>query len=268
MKIGIVGLGIVGLACHFGFQKLGHTVYGHDIKFETKLTDLLQCNVIYVCVPTPKNKDGSCNVSIVEKVVKDLNKLNYRGVIAIHSTVIPGTTARLQQEINKNLDICFVPEFLRERCAISDFVENQKLLVVGTTKPQVYKLIKECHGTYFEHSKLLTPTEAEIIKYYSNIFNALRVIFANEMYELCQAYEADYTAIKNTFIKLKTTPDIYLDVNDNFRGYAGTCLPKDIIAIVQEVKRLNLDLKLFETIHEENKKFKKTVFPGTRLLDE
>jgi UDP-glucose 6-dehydrogenase len=92
----------------------------------------------------------------------------------------------------------------------------------------------------------------------------MKVIFANEMYEISNIINADYSKIKEAFIKRGTTKDIYLDVNDNFRGYGGPCLPKDTRALAAFVKELKLDLKLFETIDTENKKFKTTVFDGMR----
>ena len=110
----------------------------------------------------------------------------------------------------------------------------------------------------------MTPTEAELLKYYSNIFNSLRITFANEFYEVCKSVGADYSNIKNAFILRKTTVDMYLDVNDRFRGYGGVCLPKDTAAMAAFTKELNLNMDLFETIEKENKKFKTTVFEGMR----
>ena len=262
MKIGIIGLGIIGSACKFGFEKLGHKVLGHDIILDTKINDLLGCEVIYICVPTPSNEDGSCNTSIVEEVVLELNKLNYKGVVAIKSTVKPTTTLKLQN--TTTLEICFVPEFLRERSALVDFIENHDLLAIGTKNKEVFNLIKECHGHYPQNISQLDPTEAEILKYYSNVLNALKVTFANEMYEICEKLNVNYTKIKNAFVKRGTTKDVYLDVSDNFRGYAGMCLPKDTKALAALVKELDLDLDLFRVIDEENDKFKPTVFEGMR----
>ena len=262
MEIGIIGLGIIGSACKFGFEKLGHKVLGHDIILDTKINDLLGCEVIYICVPTPSNEDGSCNTSIVEEVVLELNKLNYKGVVAIKSTVKPTTTLKLQN--TTTLEICFVPEFLRERSALVDFIENHDLLAIGTKNKEVFNLIKECHGHYPQNISQLDPTEAEILKYYSNVLNALKVTFANEMYEICEKLNVNYTKIKNAFVKRGTTKDVYLDVSDNFRGYAGMCLPKDTKALAALVKELDLDLDLFRVIDEENNKFKPTVFEGMR----
>jgi|2_EtaG_2_1085320.scaffolds.fasta_scaffold02526_6 UDPglucose 6-dehydrogenase len=261
-KIGIVGVGIVGGACQFGFEKLGHDVRVHDLKLETKLTDVIDTEIIFVCVPTPVSDNGLCDTTIVEEVIKNLQLLNYSGVVAIKSTVSPGTSDKLAKEVNFKL--CFVPEFLRERCAISDFVENHSLLAIGSSDLDVYKLIKECHGHYPQKTIQLTSSEAEMLKYYSNIFNALRVVFANEIYELCDKLNINYTNVKNAYVEKGSIPDIYLDVNKNFRGYGGVCLPKDVLAISTLIEKVGLENKLIRTIHEENKKYKVTVYGGMR----
>tara|TARA_R110001583_G_scaffold39728_2_gene127136 strand:+ start:639 stop:1430 length:792 start_codon:yes stop_codon:yes gene_type:complete len=263
MKIGIIGVGIIGGACKYGFEKLGHKVICHDIALDTSIEDVLDTQITYICVPTPSDEDGSCNTSIVESVVHELHTLGYSGIVAIKSTVKPTTTEKLIKETG--MEICFVPEFLRERCSISDFTENHDLLAIGSHSQTTYEMVKLCHGSYPKSHSHLTPTEAELLKYYSNVINALKVVFANEMYEICKTVGADYTKVKETFIKRGTTKDLYLDVNDNFRGYAGMCLPKDTKALDSFVKELGLDLKLFETMESENNKFKKTVFDGMRL---
>ena len=262
MNIGILGLGVIGSACKYGFEKLGHKVIVHDPKLHTKIEDVKDTEIVYICVPTWSSPDGSCDTSIVEECVHELQGLKYDGVVAIKSTVKPTTTERLVNETG--MKICFVPEFLRERCAIVDFTENHDLLAVGTDSDETYNVVVECHGNYPQHHSKLTPTEAELLKYYSNVFNAMKVIFANEMYEVANAVDADYAKIKEAFIKRGTAKDLYLDVNDNFRGYGGVCLPKDTLAMATFVKELKLDLTLFETIDAENKKFKTTVFNGMR----
>lgn len=269
MDIGIIGHGVVGQALDFGFKKLGHTVKVHDIKYDTKIDDLLDTDIIYVCVPTPALPNGKCDVSIVKAVLTELQHKNYKGdyhggYVVIKSTVPPGTTEAFRNCF-PNLELAFVPEFLRERCAITDFVENHTLLAIGAYHAGLMHAVKLSHGNYPKKIIDLTPTEAELLKYYSNVFNAMRVIFANEMYEVAQAVDADYQKVKNAFIAKGGIDDIYLDVNDNFRGYGGVCLPKDVKALAYLAKQLNLDLALFETLDQENKKFKTTVPQGMRL---
>lgn len=263
MKLGIIGLGIVGSANKVGFKHLGHDVVEHDIKLNTKIDDVLNTEVVFICVPTPQTDTGNCDTSIIEDVIENLNSLNYKGIIAIRSTVTPGFTQKMS-DTYKNLTICFVPEFLRERCAVDDFVYNHKLLVVGTHDIWVYQKIVKAHNGLPENTEHLTPNEAEVLKYYNNVFAALRVTFANVMYEVCEQLECDYTTIKDAYIKTGKAVDMYLDVNPNLRGYGGMCLPKDVQAISSLLNDLKLNYDLFKTIHNDNKKFKKTVFNGMR----
>ena len=130
MKIGIVGLGVVGSACKAGFEKCGYTVSVHDPKLFTNLNDVIDTEIVYICVPTPAKQDGTCDSSIVHETIVELMRLGYQGIIAIKSTICPGTT---QDLINRYSDrIVFVPEFLKERSAEYDFIFDQKLLLVGT----------------------------------------------------------------------------------------------------------------------------------------
>lgn len=265
MNIGIVGCGIVGNACKFGFEKLGHNVYPHDIKLQTNIKDLNRCSIVYICVPTPMQNDGSCDTTIVESVLEELSLTGYTSIVAIKSTVPPGTTENFKNKYQKYFDdVMFVPEFLRERCAISDFVEHQKLLAIGTNNDYSYNLVIECHGHYPETIVKLTSTQAEILKYFHNTFNALRVVFANEFYEIAKAFDQDYTPIKNALLKTSSIPDIYLDVNENMRGYSSICWNKDVPAIISLCKQENIKIPLIETIPIGNENYKKTPFKGTR----
>lgn len=223
--IGVCGsLGCVGSAVKSGLERLGHKVIGHDIRAGTSIEDLLETDVVFICVPTPADKEtGKCDTSIVENVVKELDSLHYKGVIAIKSTVAPTTTDKLQKRYPA-LEICFVPEFLRERSAFSDFIENHNVCVVGAHANRTYELIKEIHGHYPKSFVKLKPIEAELVKYYHNVFNALRVVWANNFYELATALGADYTAVKNAAAKQGAFLDMYMDCNENFRGYTGLCV--------------------------------------------
>jgi UDPglucose 6-dehydrogenase len=263
MKIGIIGLGAVGTANKEGFEFIGHTIVPHDINLDTSIQDVLNTEITFLCVPTPQADNGSCDTSILELVIKELNLYSYKGIIAIRSTVVPGFTQRMI-DTYRNLTICFVPEFLRERCAAEDFINNHKLLAIGTHDIWVYRKLVKAHGSLPEHTEHLTPNEAEVLKYYNNVYAALRVTFANVMYEVCDKLDCDYTTIKNAYIKTGKATDMYLDVNPNLRGYGGMCLPKDTQAIASLLKQLNLDFELINSVHTDNEKFKKTVFNGMR----
>ena len=263
MKIGIVGLGVVGSAIKYGFDKLGHEVSYHDIMLSNSLEDVLDTQICYICVPTPSNDDGSCDVSVVGQVVDDLNNLKYEGVVAIKSTVTPGTTVSFQEKY-PNLIICFVPEFLRERSAEADFVENHDLCIIGTKSYTVFNVVKESHGKYPKNFRKLTPTEAELAKYFNNTFNATLVTFANSFYEICKELGAKYNYVKDCLTVIDHIPDKYLDCNKSFRGFGGMCLPKDTRALNALCKEKDLDVQFFDMLLSENEKYETTVFRGMR----
>ena len=263
MKIGIIGLGVVGEAIKTGFQRLGHEIVSHDIKLNTTIATIIESEIVFLCVPTPQGDDGSCDTTIITSVLAELSANNYKGIVAIKSTVECGFT---QKAINQftNLTLCFVPEFLRERCAVNDFVDNHNLLAVGTHDNFVFEKLVEAHGHYPKDTVKLKPTEAEILKYYNNVFAAYKIIFANIMAEVCGKLDCDYTAVKDAFVKFGRCKDTYLDVNENLKGYGGMCLPKDVKAMTKLLEKLNIDFDTFKSIDSDNSKLKTTVFNGMR----
>ena len=262
-KIGIIGIGVIGEATKYGMEKLGHKVFAHDIRFDTTIDIVKNTEICFICVPTPSRGDYGCDTSIVESVVNDLNEIGYQGIIAIKSTITPATTKKLQQK-HKNNKICFVPEFLRERCAIADFTQNHDVCIIGSESPEICEFIKKIHGKYPKDFVFLTPTEAEFVKYYNNIYNATLITLANNFYEVCVAMDVDYDKVKGAVVRREHINDVYMDCNENFRGYAGACLPKDVSAFIHLSKLLNLDTGIFEFLDNENKKYKSTVFEGMR----
>jgi UDPglucose 6-dehydrogenase len=262
MKIGIIGVGIVGSACRRGFELLGHNVVIHDPKFNTSIKNVIDTEIVYVCVPTPEQIDGSCDLSILQETINDLEKLNYQGVVALKSTSVPGTTENFIR--NTKMRLCFVPEFLRERKAAEDFTVNHTLLAVGCHTSDIFDIVVASHGFFPKKTAMMSPTEAEMLKYYSNVFNSTRVIFANVMYEICQMVGADYDKVKDTYLLRGTASPDYLDCGDSLRGFGGMCLPKDTKALAALGKSLGIDLQLLETVIADNSKIKKTVFPGMR----
>jgi nucleotide sugar dehydrogenase len=259
MKIGIVGLGVVGSAISYGFRKLEHSVKAHDINLDTQLHDLRDTEIAFICVPTPQSKSGRVNVGIVKEAVRDLLEgLNYQGIVAIKSTVEPGTTEALINE-NPGYRICFVPEFLRERCGISDFVEDHDLCIIGTYDSRIYDIVERAHGHYPKCFVQLSPTEAEIAKYFNNTYNAMRITFANAFYQICKKIGVDYMTVKQAITKRRYINDHYLDCNESLRGFGGTCLPKDTHAIATLAEHLDLDIDILQAIISDNDKYPSTI---------
>lgn len=264
MILGIIGLGIVGSAVRHGLEKLGHNVIGHDIKDGTRLEDVLSAEIVYLCLPTPQAADGHCDISILEDVTKELLETHgYQGIVAIKSTVTPGTTERFQKKFSTE-KICHVPEFLRERAAIVDFTDNHDVCVIGTQSDAVFEAVKESHGYYPKKFVRLSPTEAEISKYFNNVYNATLITFANAFYEICKASGADYMKVKNAMVQRDHIYNKYLDCSENLRGFGGMCLPKDTAAITAFINDMNLPISLFEAVVEDNRNYKTTVFEGMR----
>jgi len=275
MKIGIIGhLGMVGKAVYYGMKKIGHDVKGYDIADEsTSIMNVIDSEICFICVPTKAKENWQCDVSIVEKTIDELINKRYNGIIVIKSTVEPGTSVRICSD--KYSKICFVPEFLRERCAITDFLENHDVCIIGVPDKntpftseelsnQMYQKIVEAHGNIPKKFVKVSLTEAELCKYFNNIHNMMNIIFANSFYEVCQKLGVNYTTMKNAIVNREHITDIYLDCNDSFRGGHGPCLPKDTKAMAYLVDKLELDVDFFACLMRENEKYPVTVWPGMR----
>jgi UDPglucose 6-dehydrogenase len=256
MKIGLLGRGTVGKAVYEGLEYLGHDMSFFDPAYNgSKFEDVLNTDCVFICVPTDQAADGDCDTSIVDRVVKQLADHNYTGLVSIKSTVVPGTTKRLQ-ETYPNLRMSMVPEFLRAKSALADFVYNHDLLVVGCFNKEDADLIVEIHGSFPENIARVTPTEAEIIKYFNNVHHAMSVTFANITYDVCDKLEANYMNVYKAITKRDCINPAYLMANPNMRGYGGHCLPKDTSAWNNLIKKLGLDFSLIQSVINDNEKFK------------
>jgi UDPglucose 6-dehydrogenase len=263
MKIGIIGLGVVGNANKISFEYLGHSVTGYDKKIKEEFKNLLATEIIFICLPTDAKKNQHCFTDDIEFYIRLLSAEKYTGIVVIRSTVYPGFTQQIIDQYT-DLKICNSPEFIKERSAVDDIINNQNLLVIGTSDKWIFNKVAQAHGNYPKNIDQLLPVETEILKYYSNTFAGLRVVFANIFYEICKKLGANYTEIKKSYIKTKNTTDFYLDVNQNLRGYAGTCLPKDIKFTAIFLKKIGLNFDLIESIVTDNDKFEPTTPKGMR----
>ena len=256
MKIGIIGKGTVGSAVFEGLEYLGHDMTYFDPKYEGSTIDhVLDTEVVFISVPTDQTDNGDCNTSIVDNVVAELAINNYQGLVSIKSTVIPGTTDRLHKQY-PTLRICMVPEFLRAKSALADFVYNHDLLVAGCYNKEDSEIIIELHGSFPQYVARVTPTEAEIIKYFNNVHHAVTVTFGNIIYEVCQRIGADYNSVYNAIIKRDCINPHYLLVNEKFRAFGGHCLPKDTLALNNLIKKLGLEFEMIQAAFDDNERVK------------
>ena len=247
MKIGIVGQGYVGTAVKTVFEK-HYDIHTYDIKekcTEKCMNDLVvESDIIFVCVPTPMNRDGSCNTDIVENVVKDINDLaliNLKEdiIIAIKSTIPPGTTNRLNKEC-ENISVIFNPEFLTEANFIEDF-KNQSRIIIGGERPSTTKL-RQIYSLVFPKAKIVKTGSitAEMVKYFTNTFLATKVSFANEMKMLCDELKIDYDKVVeySTYDERLGKSHWAVPGPDGKLGFGGSCFPKDLNALIYLAKNL------------------------------
>jgi nucleotide sugar dehydrogenase len=270
MKIGSIGRGMVGEAIFQGLETLGNKMSYYDPKFsDSKMSDVLNTDVVFISVPTLPNENNECDLSILYKVLDDLQTLKYEGIICIKSTITPGTT---QSMIDKyeNKNICFCPEFLKERCAYEDFMEHNPICLVGTECEKAFDIIKTIHAPISKIFKMVTPVEAELTKYMQNVYNTYRVLFANGFYEVCKHNNVEYNSLLNSLLERKELDEKYMRCDENMRGPSGPCLVKDSLAFNEYVNKLNLPIKpsIFQSIVNDMKLYPRTVIDGTRTEKE
>jgi len=251
--IGIVGQGFVGNAVYQKFKNY-YDVLTHD-KDDTKSTSTLDnmvhlCDIIFLCLPTPMKSDGSCDVSILENVLQEIDLIadNYefgvtKRTIVIKSTISLGTTKKWNNKY-ESLRLVFNPEFLTERNAEKDY-ENQNRIILGGPRPATTEL-KQIFSKVFPKAHIIKTdsTHAEMVKYLTNNFLSVKVSFANEMYQLCDKLNIDYDKVVEyaTYDDRLGKSHWNVPGHDGDFGFGGHCFPKDLAAILhltEELKTVN-----------------------------
>lgn len=273
-KIGVVGCGFVGTAVSTGFQ----TVLNDKVEVleydKFKDTDSLQkvvdeSDIIFICLPTPMNEDGSCNTSIIEEVVQEIYEIvDKRKLLVLKSTVPPGTTNKLSKKYPK-LDFCFNPEFLTQAKFIEDFIKQDRILLGWAEQDPSDKNHEKINSLYRDFKQqrnelqLYTggtlsfeggSSEVEMAKYIANTFLTTKVVFFNEMYEICKAAGIDYDFAVKMATSDKRIGNSHTKVPgpDGQFGAGGPCFPKDTNALIAFAKELGLDPIALESMWTKN----------------
>ncbi len=260
MKIGIIGHGVVGKALEAGFHD--HELHIYDKFQDTETLESVAQNseIIFICLPTPMYSDEQgIDLSIIEDVIAELRHYtdNTDKLVVIKSTVIPGTTARLQQQYPQT-KFCFNPEYLTEKNFIKDFLEADRTVIAGFDEDSTQRLV-HLYKQQFPKTEIFTcqPTEAEMAKYMANCYLAVKVLFAYEMSGYCQALGVDYKMVKKIVTTDKRIYDSHLDIEGE-DGFGGKCFPKDMVSLIGLGKKLAVDTSLLDTVWSKNKRIRKT----------
>ena len=253
--IGIIGQGFVGNAIYQKFKSF-FKVYTFDLdskKCNSTKEEVMDAEIVFVCLPTPMDKDGSGYTGFVEQAVRDLNEHGKCEIVVIKSTVPPGTTEKLNQSYH-NLSVVFNPEFLTERNAVADF-ENQKRIILGGPRPATTKL-KQIYSVPFKDVNFVKTgsTHAEMVKYLTNCYLANKVSFANEMYQLAQALDLDYDKVLEYSLHDERLGTSHWAVKgpDGYCGFGGHCLPKDLNALIKVAQDNGVDPKMMIAARDKN----------------
>lgn len=264
-KIGIVGKGFVGSAVQHGFSP--NVGCDAEVRVYDKnparslhsLEDTInESNFVFVSVPTPSNNDGSADLTILESVLEDIANIytNEETIILIRSTIIPGTTRALQSKFD-NLKLVFNPEFLTERSANFDFI-NQSRAILGGEKANTGKAADLFRWRFGDSFSILETNfeSAELIKYMANTFFATKISFLNDMKLLSDKCNANWNDVIDGFVRDGRIGHSHLNVpgHDGKYGFGGVCFPKDIQAIIHFADTLDINMAVLKGAWETNLK--------------
>ncbi len=290
-EVAVLGLGYVGCVTAACLANLGHRVTGVD-RDEHKIRNVLEgrapfyepglepiirenveagrltatgsaaeavenADVALICVGTPSEKNGNLGLDQLRRAVEEISARTRTRtkplVIAVRSTVFPGTC---EQEVwpafegRQNVQVVSNPEFLREGSAVKDFLEPS-LLVVGGTDQNAVNRVAGLYAPLGVEPCLVTLRTAEMIKYACNAFHAVKISFANEIGSLATRLAVDPVEVMDTLCR-----DEKLNVSRAYLkpgfAFGGSCLPKDLRALVYRAGRMNLSLPLLESAMPSN----------------
>ena len=299
MSIGVIGQGFVGGSLTTVFSERGETVYTYDktgklapggksgfnrinstqTAYPDSISEFVQScegtsgfsGVFFVCVPTPMYEDGSPDITIVEDVLELICIAPYSAdspqrIAVIKSTVPPGSTERWNKLFNdRSLHVVFNPEFLTEANAINDMREQNRI-VLGGPRPYI-NTVRNIFQRAFPKVPIIktSATTAEMVKYVTNCMLAVKVSFANEVAQICEALDADglnidydkvveYAKVDRRLGETHWSVPGPVPTHDGryVRGFGGHCFPKDVNALMSVARQYNINPKVMQAAWEKN----------------
>jgi GDP-mannose 6-dehydrogenase len=221
-------------------------------------------DVSLVCVGTPSNQNGSLDHRHVEKVCAEiasaLASIDRRHVVVVRSTVLPGTAEgcliplleeHSGRRVGRDFGFCVNPEFLREGSALADY-HSPSHVVIGQLDPGSGDVVEELYGDIHAPVLRMTVREGEMLKYVSNAFHALKVGFANEIGTLCKLHGIDGQALMDVFCQDRTLNISRAYLRPGF-AFGGSCLPKDVRALLHRAKEQDVESPILAAVLESNR---------------
>jgi UDPglucose 6-dehydrogenase len=287
--IACIGNGFVGGSLTTVFNEKGFIVYAYDKSGKyapgafrlgetehafmteqrpTSVTNLVEIaeadknfsGIYFVCLPTPMFENGACDLSIIEPVLHELANTSEERIAVIKSTIPPGTTEHWNKMFKgTGLRIIHCPEFLTEANALND-MRNQNRIVLGGPRPQINK-VKQLFQTAFPTVPIIktSSTTSEMVKYFTNIQLATRVVLSCEFNQLCEKLDNQGMNVDFDKVVEYAKYDVRLggthmnaQGNDGVPGARGHCFPKDLGALVFLSQKLGIVPSLMAAVQEKN----------------
>ncbi len=252
-KIGIVGAGYVGGAIARAYSDTMAQIICVDAdpsKSTGTYQDLMDCEAVFVCVPSPSKPSGECDTSILNSVLYLLK--DYKNLIISKTTATPDFYQR-SQEIYPNL--VHVPEFLTAANALHDFLTQEYVIIGGSVL--AYQREAERILKFVQPIKAAAYTsigEAALTKYIINSFLATKVVFMNEMYELADSLGFDWRKLSILLMSDSRLGGSHMIVPgpDGQFGFGGACFPKDTEALIKFAAKKNVNLNTLKAAVKKN----------------
>ena len=286
-SISCIGQGFVGGSLTTVFSERGFDVYAYDkagkyakgalpshgdsvVGYPGSIAELIGdnegggtpgfSNVYFVCLPTPMYEDGSADLSIVEGALSELAAVPGERIAVVKSTVPPGSVEMWNKKFSETgLRVVFNPEFLTEANALDD-MRNQNRIILGGPRPWINK-VKQVFEAAFPNVPIIktSSTTAEMVKYMTNNFLTVKVAFANEMFQVCEALDKSGLNVDYDKVVEYAKYDARLGAShwsvpgpDGHFGFGGSCFCKDLNAMISVADQIGIDAKVMKSSWEKN----------------
>jgi UDPglucose 6-dehydrogenase len=254
MRVGIIGLGVIGSAQADMFREHDQVAYDPAHHDTYPAADLAECDFIIVCVGTPEGQDGHADLTYLESATEALPPAV---PVVVRSTVPPGTTDRLLADTGRLY--AHAPEFMGENIQHSwQRPVDVPYMIIGGT-PEATRFFHERFRTVFPGHihECTSAVESELAKYAANLYWAARVTFINELALICEQFGADYENVRAAWLSDPRMTGVYTKRAGYPPGFDGRCWPKDLAALIAASTDAGYDPAFLRAIDEANDRYRR-----------